>query len=467
MEPIAALEYERRGQLMNVIASSNETTMTSIRQILSSIGEDPEENGVDLMAASAEVVATLHHFATRGRDGLWKPTPQDHAERWRAYRSRVPSETRRDVTWLKTRGGATSRRFAERLKDIKREAWMWFGHVYVKPAHHYGTHVGNGMFALVPLHRGQFLFQFTGFLLSPETKHMKNDMRRDYSMIAQYGAGKVTVVPLNDDETTVSSNHFAGFINEPSPPPWKDAESVRVGGRHGIVRDYHFQTGTYDVEFEGGGTESVAVQDVRHVHPPASSDVYEANCMWYPFPVPLHDAYVPSGQRRGGDYVFQRTSSAAVRYVWKKPDILSAFSSFSDGTGIYKLTKSIRLAAGMMVYLKDVNVFPGLERYGLITDVSSTGHLTVTHVIASHTSWRLPQLIYAAKFKVCSTCKKEGDDAACRRCVTIPFPMVYACKNIRPDEELLCLYNDERDKERGIGCVRALQDDDFMPEWHH
>lgn len=469
MDPtsLAAMEYERRKKLMSRIVVSDPETLASLRQILYSIGENPEE-GTDLMALSTEVVATLYHVLTGGNGGLWKPTPEDQAERWRMYRRSIPGDTRRDVNWIKLQNGPMSRRLAERLKEIKTNGWLWFGHMYVKAAEHYGKSVGNGMFALVPVHRGQFLFQFTGELLPNEPKYRnKTAMRRDYSMIAVYGTKKYTVNPLNEDDTMVSPNHFPGYINEPSPPPWSEGNLVQIDGRNAIVRDYHFESGTYDVEFSKGEMKRVWTEDVMpHPLHPKVARVYEANCMWYPFPVPLHGLYVSTGQKRGHEYVFRRTLSTSARYDWKKDEILSTFSSFSDGTGVYKLTRSIRLQPRMMVFLKDPDVFPGLERYGVVSKVSATGHITVTHVVAPHTAWRLPQLIYAGKFKTCSTCKKEGDDPGCRTCITVPFPVVHACKDIRPDEEVLCLYNSEKDKERGIGCVRALEDADFRPEWH-
>ena len=139
---------------------------------------------------------------------------------------------------------------------------------------------------------------------------------------------------------------------------------------------------------------------------------------------------------------------------------MKAFSAFRDTTAVFRMG-SVTLRPGYVVLLKE-NVFQGLHRYGEVVENNGES-ITVRHIIEPSTVWRLPQQVLVGKHKLCPGCKLH-DDPMCRMCGVFPFPLVFACKDISPREEFLCLYSSQI-KSRGLACRNMLDSEAMCPRW--
>ena len=128
--------------------------------------------------------------------------------------------------------------------------------VYVGPSTHFGRGVGDGMFALAPLFRGQMILQFSGTVhdLSPGKRFMVG-RRKDYVLNMRYKGSDFTLDPLDPaTHHRVQPPHYAAYINEPSPPPFAKMSNARhePSKRNILVHNYNHLTGRIRIEFPDG-----------------------------------------------------------------------------------------------------------------------------------------------------------------------------------------------------------------------
>ena len=203
------------------------------------------------MSLTRDTMATLY-FAVTGR--LLVPKDEDMRQRWWDYKKGLSAHFLGEVEWIRHRRGAPSERLSNALRECKKNGWLVLDMAYIRPSNHYGVDVGKGMFSLLRLQRGQLLFQFTGSV-HPFVKGYlsQNEMRQNYCIVMLYGHEKFVVNPLLKGDTGVDPNHFAAFINEPSPPPWQPGDVVRdEKGRNALIKSYSHSTGEYEVEYAKG-----------------------------------------------------------------------------------------------------------------------------------------------------------------------------------------------------------------------
>ncbi|MBM74305.1 MAG: hypothetical protein CMK59_02790 [Proteobacteria bacterium] len=446
-------------QVAELIHRASPTKLEVVSKLLQSIGEDPEGEGTDLMSLSRDVLAALYHAAT-GR--LMLASDEEVARLWTEYKRSLTPHFLGDVEWIRHRRGYPSPTLGPALSECRRNGWLVVDVAYVRPSRHFGKDVGDGLYSLIPLQVGQLLFQFSGSVHPFSAKYVsKNDMRQNYVIVMKYGSLKLIVNPLIDDDTRVCPTNFAAFINEPSPPVWKKGDVARDDtGKNVLVKRYSFRTGEYDVEYSNQDDRVLPASELMSHYPPEERK-FEANVCWYNFPVPLNDLYSSTGRKRGEHYVFKRTGKKACLLTWSVAELGTHFQAFSDATGIYKFSKRISLQPGHMLYLKE-DVFDGLENYGIVRSVGQT-EITVSHSVLTDVLWRLPHTCLAAKAVRCPECRRD-DDATCKMCTFVPFPVVYACRDIRPGEEFLCLYA-KPTPSRGLPCRHILRDEAMKPRW--
>lgn len=482
------MDYTRRRALRRRIREF--WNLGAVVQFLESQGEDPEK-GVNLAGLEDEVVAVLYLLVV---GHLPLPSAEDARARRAAYQ-RQARLLANDALWISRKIGEPSAALSQRLRRCGIMGHRIVNNFYVAPSTHYGTNVGSGLFALSDILRGQALCQFTGRLHAlddatsrrrshpnkrrktlPElsTAYLRLHKRRgDYCIAARYGLGHYIVNPLTEDDSAVDAAHFAAYINEPSPPPHAIGDIVRVGTRNGVVLGYVREEEVYVIEYAKGERDYVDPTQVKF-HPlqtvagangptPDASDKAVANALWYDFPVPLEGLYQPTGVRRGERYTFRRTAKTSVVLPWSIAELPNAFSAFSDTTAIFRWGKGVQPSVGMLLLLEE-EVFHGLERYALVEAVE-TNRIHARHFVRSSVAWRLSPRVFAGKARRCAACEKEGqDDPKCHRCSFVPFPIVYACTDIRAEQEILVLY-EKNDPDRGMQCSKLLDEDSMRPRW--
>ena len=160
--------------------------------------------------------------------------------------------------------------------------------------------------------------------------------------------------------------------------------------------------------------------------------------------------------------MYERTASDECAIEWSLNDLTKAFASFSDMSAIYRMRRDVVLQPGYIVFLKE-NVFQGLQRYGEVLTTRGT-HILVRHIVQPSVTWRLPQHVLAGKHKRCKFCRVR-DDPRCENCIVVPFPLIYACRDISASEEFLCLYSSEV-KARGLPCRSMLDEESMSPCWN-
>lgn len=331
--------------------------------------------------------------------------------------------------------------------------------VYVRPASHFGREVGDGLFALAPFYRGQMILQFTGTVYDLSSgKRFMLGRRQDYVINMRYKGSDFTVDPLDPAaHHHVHPPHYAAYINEPSPPPFANMTNARhePSRRNVLVRRYDHVKSRIRVEFADGRREDVepealsteATRATQHQLP------YRANCAWFDFPVPLDDLYKRVRVKENGLCVYRRTNRHACTVTFRTPaEMITAFESHTNQAYSFEMHRSRldKIAVGDVLTLRDERM-EGLRRHGVVTRVTSSGGWEVHFRLKPDTAWRLPRIVYAG------TSSTHGYD--------VPFPCVYACSDIRPDDELLCLYADAH-ATRGLRCRALLDDPEFGLPWY-
>lgn len=474
-------EQTQRTELWEALGRAPASVVREVTTLLRSVGMVVEH--VDLMDVPRDLLAALHWAVTRS---LLLPDEVGQRMRWYVYKKQLTTTFYNAVEWIRHRRAQTmTPQLSNKIIQCRANGWPVHRIVYVRPSRHYGASIGDGVFAMIHLRRGHLLFQFTGKVVPGGKCYIAKTLaRQNYCIECRYGGDEYTVDPLTRDERAAHPAAVSAHINEPSPPPWRMGDLARVG-RHNvrIARAYDYRTGTYGVEYAKGETATVSAVDLdAHPAHPAVQRVFEANVLWYDFPVPLDELYAPNGvvvasggKKLGADPSssraplllprYRRTRARTTTLRWRLPIFLKEFTGFSDTTGVFKMERRIAtdggLAAGHMVYMRD-GVFPGLERYGVVMRTDATS-VTVQHAVTANTLWRLPRTVLAGKAHRCPACARS-DDPTCTRCSVVPFPLVYACKDIHPGQELLCLYS-TRTRLRGLPCRAPLQDADLLPRW--
>lgn len=457
---------EARIELLQRVKESSAHTQERVRSFLRTV-EGHDVDRVDLATVPMEVVHVLYVIL----DGRIPPTPRDESivlfeDYKRDLKKKLGPTRYTDLLWLNRRAPAPTKSLRSRIDACKTNGWISAPPLYVKPITHNGRDVGLGLFCMIPIFRGQMICQFTGRVhaIHGATKqqrdknqrlyYQKNSGRLNYAILMDHGIHSYIVNPLTEADTHVKADNIAAYMNEPSPP---QGTVVHVNGRNAVVMEYDFKTATYDVEYADGRRERV---DRVGPHPLTPSSTV-ANAMWYDFPVPLRDLYVPTGRTRGSGYEYRFTGKRQV--VLQHTNVPQTFAAYSDTTGVYQIGSSHPPPVKSVVLLKE-HVHRGLDRAGLVLQSSRTG-LHVSHTVASHTWWRLPKTILVGKVKRCASCK-ANDDPSCTECHSIPFPTVHACTDIPKDHELLCLYS-KPTATRGSGCTDRLDSEDFCPHMLH
>ena len=347
----------------------------------------------------------------------------------------------------------------------------------IKPANHYGVPVGKGLFAAIPFYRGQFLLQFTGKIIRKyDVKDADERKRReDYGLETLWGGFKGIVYPRKDGR--MSTVHTAGYINEPSLPNLKEGDVFRVGKllkrNAEIIEEYNPASKNVLVEYEDRSRERVSLHRLAaHALRTEESKIDKsiANVEWQDWPVPLLGLYVPT-RKRGDEYV-QTLAPAMPGFAEvdlmreKVPDMYLEYLETSSNN-VHVMTDGVKLVRGMLMFLKhDKRNFDGLERLGMITEVTPR-RVRVRHTLRPNMLWVLPHEILTFKDRKCKDCRKK-DDAKCIHCSYVPFPGIWACKDIERGAELLSLYTErgEMAEDRGVGCASPVSADDMRPPWY-
>ena len=301
--------------------------------------------------------------------------------------------------------------------------------------------------ALVPFFRGQFLTQFTGTLHERvgNTFYQRGGAPTTSSRCAR---GRAYVVDPLDAETSTRVVHTAAYINEPSAPPF----ARMTNARHEATGATCSSTAT---SWRRASSTSSSPTARARVPPEALSTEetrrdprppYRANCMWYDFPAPLEDLYAYRRDRHGMR-LYRRTTAHACEVDFRDAaQILAVFEAHTNLAYTFELTRAriARIEVGDVLTLRD-EVFHALHRNGVV--VARTP-LRVRFVLNADEAFRLPDVAYAAT-------SAAGDD--------VPFPVVHACADVVPGQELLCLYA-QPIAGRGAACAPPL--DDFLPPWY-
>lgn len=372
---------------------------------------------------------------------------------WFAYRQRPGG---RDIL----RGILPSIETRRLLKMCKTHGFTFMSNppVYVRPSAHFGRGVGDGLFALAPFFRGQMILQFTGAVydLSSGKKFMVG-RRQDYVINMRYNGRDFTLDPL--DPTThhhVHPPHYAAYINEPSPPPFAKMTNARhePSKRNVLVHHYEHKNGRIRIEFPDGRKEYVQPEALSTEATRALQHLpYRANCAWFDFPVPLDDLYRKVTVKENGLCVYKRTNRHACTVTFRGIDeMVTAFEGHTNQAYSFEMHRSRidKIVVGDVLTLRDERM-EGLRRHGTVTRVSTMSGWEVYFRLKPDTAWRLPRIVYAG------TSSTHGYD--------VPFPCIYACSDIRPGDELLCLYADAL-ATRGLGCRTLMNDSNFGLPWY-
>lgn len=452
-------------EMMEMVSLRQKKTLVAL---LKSIREIPENGEVDLLPLPRDLIATLWWVVTRE---ILTADDMGQRIRWFRHKTSLSEDFYNAAEELRgNRIGTMPASVQERVQMCLNNLWPMHEIVYVRPALHNGIDVGLGLFAMIHLKRGQQLFQFTGRVVPFDRAYSDKGQRQHYIIKFRYGTQWYLTNPLAGDDKRMDPRFYVGYVNEPSAPPWTKGDDVRVGSNEATYVGYDHKTGTSSVEYKNKNKEAVKATAVAAIYPqsPVDTKVLEANTFWYNFPVPLTGLYTPDGQDLDtGLYRYRRIPDAKTAVVqWSIADFFKEFDTFSDGDGVWQLEENSKISVNHMVYLKIKNqdeVFVGLERYGVVRRVAATG-VTVLHAVTANALWRLPRIVTVGKAARCSSCT-AADNPMCMRCTVVPFPLVYACKNIKPNQELLCLY-EKPIKTRGLACTKPLYDADMLPRWN-
>jgi hypothetical protein len=420
---------------------------------------------VDLDALPAEVLLMVDRIvrpggafhvqsATRQRDAVSR---RDAAHA--ALLSSLTTVEHADCVWLanvRTPGHPTvqqpSHALVARIRECQERGYEHRGvpPVYVRAAFHGGASVGDGLFAMAPLRRGQLIMQFVGRVIRAKTatpSYLRVGRRYNYIIEARYMGMDVVIDPLDRNTGTHrESRSVAACINEPSAPFAVDGLARHIpSGRSVVVRTMGLPGEAVWVEFvDDDKPTEVAWHDLTSY---GADDTHVANCMWYDFPVPLTDLYRKTRDVSPDAAVFQRTASHATVLTARTPKQLTRLcDGHANLSGVFHLPEPrvYDVHVDDVVILRE-ELFLGLHRAGVVLTCDPW---TVRFVLRDVCAWNLPHHTFAGRL--------EGSKTY------VPFPNVYACADVPAGRELLSLYAEPLDT-RGEGCT--LGDEDIGVAW--
>jgi len=371
---------------------------------------------------------------------------------WFAYRQRTG--------WREILRGIHPSPITRRLlRDCQTSGYTFLSNppVYVRPSVHFGRGVGDGLFALAPFYRGQMILQFTGTVYGQSSgKRFMVGRRQDYVIDIRYRGMNFTLDPLDSaTHQHVQSPHYAAYINEPSPPPFANMTNARhePSKRNILVHRYHHANGRIRIEFPDGRRENVEPEALSTEATRAVQQLpYRANCSWFDFPVPLDDLYNKIKVKENGLCVYKRTHRHACTVAFRDAnELVAAFEGHTNKAYSFEMhaTRVEKIVVGDVLTLRD-ECMEGLRRHGVVTRVTSGGVWEVYFRLKPDVALRLPRIVYAG--------------TSCSRGYDVPFPCIYACSDIRPGDELLCLYADTH-ATRGLRCRTLMDDSDVGLPW--
>ena len=480
---------------------------------------------MDRVWASFEDVA-MHTDAQRAYANN-RSVERAKANRWEEeWKQRIESfyrdeDTRDDVCQIAKRSvGIDAAIFNETMTDLIRRARLcfWDPPCVVMLSRHYGRPIGDGLFALVPLMRGQLLCQFEGtmqFLMRKGISYFDSNqaaqaMRRRYCLPFNYGGTQYIINPLVEDHF-VGEKNAAGFINEPSAPPFVPNEWVVLyADTKNLVRVVYYDYANWRVVVTRDGERlDVHPRDIERPDVTWFASVDELNATYATYANRIQSAFNKDPtivlQKRNGtffqtngaptwqndDYVqvnnrvFQNrmrhkthyyeanctffdfpvpiemydvTGDVATRRTDENHcDIKSSLeelvrwcSGGVDARG--KFTEPHRFVPGAVLFLRP-NIFEGLRPFVHVTDHRGSV-LKIRVFVESKYMWRLPN-----KIKVARVGGK-----------VIPFPLVYIHRDVKIGQELLCIYDRvNRLSTRGISCddQNCYDSSRYGAHWSH
>ena len=481
------LSQEQAGDLISDLhmMPEQDERMQLVRAFLDASGVDTEEE-IDLTDFSPLLSMCLFHIVHGRPFHVSKKGVEtlrgEHVFRYlQRQRQELTRSERADICWVKshlTSWMATSETtqspssgLQQLLRHHREKGHLLssFPPVAIAPSCHYGRECGKGAFSLIHILEGQLIHQFTGKVVSPSKSYLHTQDRMDYVLNARYGGVSFLVDPLAGRQPDLQ--HRSAYINEPSSPPFPVGSNARhlPTGRNVLVKKYDHANGRMAIEFADASMRYVPPEEIdasldhRHAH----QVKYRANCSWHDFPVSLNlyrfeRTQGDDGGRKGGGggmYLFRKKEGgdSSCRCWYTQADVLRMFDHYADVQGVYNLTptRMKRVVRGCILVLKK-GIFPGMHSETVVTSVDRKGdRVHVVHFVRGDTWWSLPEWVMGAKLSTCASCKQK-DDGDCQRCRRVAFPVIYACERIRPGDELLCLYREQTQSTRGIGCPHRI-----------
>ena len=392
--------------------------------------------------------------------------------------TRLTAHDRHDICWVYRhltqwlQGGKNKHEPSPKLyKLLKKElengsAVHTHPPIYIRRTSHYGRECGLGAFSLVRMLPGQLIYQFIGRVHANVNNFFSagvKQMRSSYAMEASYRGRKFIINPFDASSKGPDPNCPTAFINEPSAPPVGMIALHIPTGRNVLTLAYRHMQGDTEVEFADNVIRYVPSDELRVKDgEDYLDDKHTANCMWQDFPVPL-EFYEFSYMRHDELYVYRKRSlsKSTCEVVYTHAEAMTLFESFGTDSHLQKLTKaSFRLLSRSDVLVLKPKPFDGLYRESIVTKIDKR-HVHVKHFVTDATWWRLPREALASKLNTCSECRRK-DDGRCTACTFVAFPVIHACKDIYPGQELLCLYREETEETRGVACGASGV---YLPPW--
>ena len=376
----------------------------------------------------------------------------------------------------------------------------------VKSSHHNGDRIGRGVFALIPFFRGQYLMQFEGSIARGNITTQQN---RLYALAFQYMSEWYTVDPMHTVRTSYNYE-TAGFVNEPSTVQfatgdvlWFDRDftiygrfvkkskcrknmfvkfangkdliemsikqvcatpqscffdikhfNANWGGNrvhHSVVLthkcnyDVVIQTKNDSFVLEYGSADIwkpdlkiyVVQDDICFINSRVIDHaVLTSNCSFFDCPIPLEFYHPFAYKGKRVTCRFKNPSNNAACVTVPLAIVCNLFKEAYTDTTQQNLTKQnvARLSPKMYLRFFD-DCFAGLYRNAKIMSISHN-KLTFECYITSAVFWSIPNIIKASYV----------DDHK----QLIPYPFIYAIDDIKAGSELLVMYSDKSDKNRGV-----------------
>lgn len=351
---------------------------------------------------------------------------------------------------------------------------------YIKESLHYENNIGNGLFALNPILPGQCFLQYKGKITLRKKQDRKQDFRSNYLYSMDYKKKEYIINPL-DKNNNLEYTYLASFINEPSNPPFKPGEAVifnypgiydishRIANSEeremkdteiATVIDFDNKWKTYTIRFDDGTHfQWVEPEYLRYKNSTNHIDSYRANSIWFHLPVPIEIyTQTDTDQNDSSIGIFELSNNIKTCLVeYTIGDLFKCFKTITDESGTYECTLRYKhLLKVHTVLLLNENIFDGLYQESIVTKINDQ-KISVKH-FTNTDRYKLPTTI------------KAGYNYQTKQ--YIPFPLIYACRHISTDEEILVLYShSKKNEQRGAPCMDVINGEFdgriLQKEWSH